>query len=206
MSYKPSEMEKSAFWGKSNSFREKESLEWWKSNAVHEGDNIEDWGKKILQQGKIYVFNYDPITKDELDWYDKNPMVLSLGILQRKGKWRNILDLGVNLHFIPTELRKHLLDFIYDLNKSTIDREISLNKSAGEQAILRVIEYDRIKSFLKRYGFDFALRSYYRQKRREVKTIPYKDWYKTLNLKQEDVVGATIQQIYHSFHQKRSKS
>lgn len=182
------------------------NLQWYKDRAVEDGkQRIANWGKRILQPGKIYIFDYDPVTKEELEWYDRNPMVLSLGLLQREGRWRKLLDLGINLHFIPLEMRKVLLDRIYDLNKSIIENEIrsNLRVTADRQQHLRNVDYHGIKNFLKTNGFDFAIRSYYRQKRRDVFVIPYEDWYRTLYLRQEDIIGTSIQNIYRAFHRKR---
>ena len=68
--------------------------------------------KKFLP-GSIYTFQYpDPITKDELSYYDQHPMILVFGTFVAKTTGRLILQ-GVNMNFIPERQKVQLLDTYY---------------------------------------------------------------------------------------------
>lgn len=203
---KPSELAREATKLQGNIQVGRDMLEWYKSvSKGGGGDGVNNWGRNFLQQGKIYIYRYDPKTKDTLQFYDRNPMVLSLGQLRNKGE-EGILDFGINLHFIPKQLREKLLDIVYKVNKATIEKEIdtSMRSEAKDQKPLSQVDYNNFQRFLSGYGFEFAFRSYYKNRRKNVYVIPYEDWHKTLFLDQEDIVGASIQQIYSDFRSAKS--
>lgn len=56
--------------------------------------------------GKMYMFFYDPKTKNQLPYYDKFPLVFPIGF--KEGGF-----LGINLHYLPPVLRAKLMDALY---------------------------------------------------------------------------------------------
>ena len=89
-----------------------------------------------FQPGKIYVFDYSPMTKD-LPWYDKNPVVLAL-----EGVEGN--DLGVNLNLLPIGVKEQLLDDLYTRMGGPIKSTSNKSYDAEKQRALR-ITYDGMK-------------------------------------------------------------
>jgi hypothetical protein len=141
--------------------------------------------------GKIYVFDYDP--KTDLEWYDKNPVVLAL---ERVGD----NDLGVNLNLIPVDLKERLLDDLYTRfegqirNATTGSREFNANA----QRPLR-ITYEGMKNYLNAYGYDFAIRQYIPSRKTRQSVVSYTRWPEMALCDFIDLNGATVQQVRAMF-------
>ena len=60
-----------------------------------------------FQVGGLYYFYYDPKTKNELDYYDRFPLVLVLEIYADG-------FLGLNLHYLPIKYRIAFMDKLMD--------------------------------------------------------------------------------------------
>lgn len=56
--------------------------------------------------GKMYMFVYDPKTKDELPFYDTFPLIFPI-------EFYGDSFLGINLHYLPPMLRAKLMDALY---------------------------------------------------------------------------------------------
>lgn len=136
-----------------------------KSRQIKEAQSTRD---RFLP-GKIYVFEYDPITED-LPWFDKNPVVLAI---EQKGN----NDLGVNLNLLPVEFKETLLDRLYDMMENQINNA-KAGKDAGNaigQRPLR-ITYDGMKAFLNSQGYGFALRQYIPARKTNQAVVSYEKW------------------------------
>ena len=62
--------------------------------------------------GSMYMFNYDPKWKDELPYYDRFPLIFP---------FRKVPGgfYGLNLHYLPPQLRAKLMDGLYDYANNT---------------------------------------------------------------------------------------
>jgi len=145
-----------------------------------------------FEPGKIYVFEYNPITEN-LPWFDRNPVVLALEQVDSN-------DLGINLNLLPVELKEQLLDDLYNRLENQIDSASSGKKalSAKSQKPLR-ITYDGMKAYLKRFGFDFAIRQYVPSRKIDQAVISYNRWPEIALCDFIDLNGATVQQIRAMF-------
>ena len=65
-----------------------------------------------LSVGRMYLFHYDPKTKDTLPYYDRFPLIFP---------FRKVDDgfYGINLHYLPHVLRARLMDSLYTLVNNT---------------------------------------------------------------------------------------
>ena len=61
--------------------------------------------------GKMFFFFYNPKLKEQLPYYDRFPLVLPIELY-------NDGFLGINFHYLPINLRIHLLDKLYDLTNN----------------------------------------------------------------------------------------
>ena len=127
-----------------------EAESWFNSSKRSIRENEAQQTRDRFEPGKIYVFGYSP--KYDYEWWDQNPVVLAL---ERVGD----NDLGVNLNLLPIRLKEQLLD---DLN-------------ASAQRPLR-ITYQGMKSYLKAYGYDFAIRQYIPSRKRSQTVVSYLRW------------------------------
>ena len=82
--------------------------------------------------GKMYMFFYDPKTKDKLPYYDGFPLVIP--VERAEGGFY-----GLNIHYLPPILRAKFLDGLMD---------ITTNQKYDETTRFRVA-YERLKSVRK---------------------------------------------------------
>lgn len=182
---------------------EKSVLEWYKVNYQNVLNESVAQTKTMLVPGKMYVFKYNPKLKNKLDYYDKNPIVLSLGKYMNTKEGR--LDLGVNLNFLPPRVKNLLLSKIFDNYSRLINNNIS---DYPDNAILQrflPLNYKIAESILDRYKVKFALRSYYMNRRYESAVVAYEHWPKMLMLDVKDIEGASIRKIYSQYYNQYRK-
>lgn len=71
---------------------------------------------KYLLPGQLCLFNYlEPKFKEDLEYYDRTPLVLFLGITRTDDG--NIRELGLNLHYFPPFARARILNKVYEVFK-----------------------------------------------------------------------------------------
>jgi hypothetical protein len=77
--------------------------------------------------GRIYTWQYDPLYKDFLDFYDMRPIVLVHS--QFVSKAGNMIVQGLNLNFLPEFARVQTLELFYrTYERDLIQAEDSINK------------------------------------------------------------------------------
>ena len=99
-----------------------EAISWFKEKIksllnpdVNKKQELKEKSKEILDNdervdkfevGKMYLFHYDPKWKNVLPYYDTFPLILMMGNAN-KGFY------GINLHYLPTNLRMLLLSNLF---------------------------------------------------------------------------------------------
>ena len=82
--------------------------------------------------GKMYMYFYNPKHAKTLPYFDKFPLIIMVGPV--KGGWY-----GLNLHYLPPEVRAALLDELVKIggSKLTSDTKLRLtyNKLKGLQSV-----------------------------------------------------------------------
>ena len=100
--------------------------------------------KKYLLPGQVVLFHYaEPKFKEELEYYDKTPFTLFLGITRTKDG--NIREIGLNLHYYPPFSRARILEHTYNVFKPYFDK--NFNEVTGKPNTF--ISYDRLKHLMK---------------------------------------------------------
>jgi|TARA_B110000503_G_scaffold3424_1_gene4523 hypothetical protein len=77
--------------------------------------------------GSMYFFEYDPKHKETLPYYDRFPLIFPIN--KAKGGF-----IGLNMHYLPPQLRARLMDALYDL--ATDDKYNERTKLALSYEIL----------------------------------------------------------------------
>ena len=115
-------------------------------------------GKKWV--GKMYMFFYDPKTKDDMPYYDKFPLIFLLDIYDDG-------FLGLNLHYLPPDLRLILFEKLITLmtNKSYTD---TTRLRISYKIISSVARFKFARPCVKRYLTGHV--------RSRIKVIPAADW------------------------------
>jgi len=165
---------------------------WYNSSLRDRSVKEAKYTRSRFQPGKIYVFGYDPITEN-LEWFDRNPIVLALEQVDDN-------DLGVNLNLLPIRVKEDLLDDLYQRTEGQIKSASTGSKfyNATAQSGLR-ITYQGMKAYLKRSGCDFAIRQYKPNRKRNQATVTYSKWPDIALCDFISLNGATIGQIRSMF-------
>jgi hypothetical protein len=136
--------------------------------------------------GRMYFYYYDPKTKETLPYYDRFPLVIPI---ERYGDG----FLGLNLHYLPPNLRLVLLDKLYDLlNNDNFDEKTRFRMSYS--LLSGAARYKEFKPCVKRYLFSH-LRSNFIE-------IPADQWEIAIFLPTEQFVGATSKKVHKESREK----
>lgn len=133
--------------------------------------------KHFLMAGGMYTFEYfNPKYKNtkQLPWFDKYPLVISLGPVTTKNGIRN---LGLNLHLLPPKVRIVVMCQIFEIYKRLYRYQIFFNRQKPVK-----IKYQVILKVLKKYGVDFCVRMYIPRRQKTIVQFPYKSWYQAIFL------------------------
>ena len=170
---------------------------------------------KHLLAGRMYTFQYDPLYKDTLSFYDERPIMLCIKSYIHPNT-KNRLQMGINLNFIPMEIRMFLLETLWkaykpiievDIRRRTYDGKI---QPVGRQTKLFTDTYDfmAILDYLwqtmAKSGWRFALRQYIWDRIYNGKFIDYDDWGYTTLIDTKDTVGESIEQIHKIYWKKKN--
>lgn len=136
--------------------------------------------------GRMYLFMYDPKTKEDLPYYDKFPLIFPFKRVQ--GGFY-----GINMHYLPHMLRAKLMDNLYNLAN---------NKNNDDTTKLR-LSYALLNSASKYKYFSPCVKHYLNS---HVKTrflwVPTEQWETALFLPLERFQGATKQQVWRDSRRK----
>ena len=95
------------------------------------------------RNGFMYMFQYDPKTKNQLPYYDRFPLVFPFKITS-EGFY------GINMHYLPIDYRARLMDSLYGLSN---------NKQYNETTKLR-LSYQILESSAKFIPFKPCVKQY----------------------------------------------
>lgn len=136
--------------------------------------------KTVIIPGKLYMFLYDPKLKNELPYYDRFPLVFPFRKVQ--GGF-----LGLNMHYLPYQLRIRLLDNLMQYASNAKLNEATRIKYSWA-LIDGVSRFSGAIPCVKHY-LDNHVRSAFRE-------VPSYDWATAMLLPVERFVGATTQQVW----------
>jgi hypothetical protein len=152
-----------------------------------------------LEIGKMYSFAYDPIYKDQLDFYDFMPINLILGYtITKKGR---LNPYGINLSYIPPKTRTAVLDVIVKTFRTQyINPNITRISEENFNLKRLPMTYDIAKKILHNSGFEFAIRSYrYSNIGSKPRIITYEDWWKPCTFTSKFIKEMNIRGIYYRY-------
>jgi len=135
----------------------------WLANKI---DAIGDSSKSAKPRlGEMFLYVYDAKTKDKLQFWDANPLIIMLS--RAEGGYY-----GLNLHYIPPRMRILFLEEMLKIDASSL---ASRTKEAAKSTILR--RASKTKFFapmIKRYLFS--------QVRSKFVKIPQEEWFNVASL------------------------
>lgn len=133
-----------------------------------------------IQPGRMYLYQYDPKTKEKLPYWDKFPLVFPIKPVE--GGF-----LGLNMHYLPHTLRAILMDRLYDLVN---------NRRYDETTRLR-LSYDLLSSTTRYKYFEPCIKRYlYSHIQTRLLLIPANEWDIALFLPLERFQKSTKANVY----------
>jgi len=202
MGYVKSEISKLIKENKGKKLARSSAEDWFQKALKSRKDKTVDTQRFPFQPGKIYVFDYgDPLNKETLGWWDKNPVVLALRAIDKD------TDCGINLNLLPVKFKEDFLDAFYTMHNSQIKAGSSGSKKndAFKQIPLMKLDYEHVKKFLDRFGFGFAIRRYKINKKKNQAVVSYESWPKIALCDFIQLNGATVMGIRALFMQYYTK-
>lgn len=110
--------------------------------------------------GRMYLFRYNPVGKQELPYYDRFPLVIMIS-RQKEG------FTGLNLHYLPIDLRQRLF---YNLLSRASNSEFRWNTYLK-------IDYDYLKSRTQLRAHKACIKRYrYDQIYGRIANVPAPEW------------------------------
>ena len=178
-----------------------DSYRWYRKSR----NNIDDFSvarapkqKGYLEPGKIHIFTYNPKGKKVLDYYDKKPIVISLGTIKEPN--RNIYDLALNLNFIPDPYKWYILNTLTQLYGQFYKSQSTGRNSGNALFQARIkYKYNVLKILLTKYGFPFAIRKYIPSRKSRVYVCSYETWINVAFLSIENFEGIDYDEMIKKY-------
>lgn len=99
---------------------------------------------KYILPGQICLFGYqEPKYKEELEYYDRFPLVIALGITRTKDGV--IREIGLNLHYYPPYVRARILEQTFEVFRPYFEK--FFNDPSSKPNVF--ISYKKLKSLLR---------------------------------------------------------
>ena len=152
--------------------------------------------KKYLLPGQVVLFHYaEPKFKEELEYYDRTPFTLFLGITRTKDG--NIREVGLNLHYYPPFARARILNHTYEVFKPYFDK--NFNDVTGKPNTF--ISYKQLKHLMRtNLKIAFGIKMYIPVLRQASWVIPTR-LLSTAMYTEGHFSKASLQQIFHFWRQ-----
>jgi hypothetical protein len=146
------------------------------SRLITEGETLVNKARP----GFMYMFQYDPKTKQDLPYYDRFPLVFPFKITSEG-------FMGINLHYLPSDYRAKLMDSLYGLTN---------NKQYNETTRLR-LSYQILESSSKFRFFKPCVKQYLNSHvKSRMLFVPAEQWDMALFLPTARFVKANAQKVH----------
>lgn len=152
--------------------------------------------KRYLLPGQCVVFEYlEPKYKEELEYYDRTPFVLFLGIVRTKED--TIREIGLNLHYYPPFTRAKILKQTYEAFKPYFQKYFNDPSKKPNT----VISWDALQHIMKKNSkLAFGIKMYIPVLRSKSFVLPTK-YLSTAFYTEGHFSKATLAQIFHFWRQ-----
>jgi hypothetical protein len=147
--------------------------------------------------GQMYLFAYDPKTKDKLPYYDRYPLVIPFDSKRLGGRASGSSSsqgfMGLNMHYLPLRLRARLMDALYTvISDENYDERTHLQISYD--LLSSVTRYRFYKPCIKQYLFSNVRTKFFR--------IDPKSWDIALFMPLERFSGASTSAVHRDSYSK----
>lgn len=173
--------------------RSKESRAWFMNKAK----NLNVSRSKLMKEepielrsrpavGRMYMYFYDPKTKDTLPYYDRFPLIIMVGPAP-KG------FMGLNLHYLPLDVRAKFLDALLG----------TINNERYDESTRFRLSYDMLKRASRLRAFKPCLKRYLSSHvRSRLALVPAPEWEIATFLPTADFEKASSSEVYKDSRRK----
>ena len=173
--------------------RSKESRAWFMNKAK----NLNVSRSKLMKEepielrsrpavGRMYMYFYDPKTKDTLPYYDRFPLIIMVGPAP-KG------FMGLNLHYLPLDVRAKFLDALLG----------TINNERYDESTRFRLSYDMLKRASRLKAFRPCLKRYLSSHvRSRLALVPAPEWEIATFLPTADFEKASSSEVYKDSRRK----
>jgi len=173
--------------------RSKESRAWFMNKAK----NLNVSRSKLMKEdpielrsrpavGRMYMYFYDPKTKDTLPYYDRFPLIIMVGPAPRG-------FMGLNLHYLPLDVRAKFLDALLG----------TINNERYDESTRFRLSYDMLKRASKLRAFRPCLKRYLSSHvRSRLALVPAPEWEIATFLPTADFEKASSSEVYKDSRRK----
>ena len=162
-----------------------DSREWFRDQAqnikiVNTTSMMKTGASGSPSMGSMYMFMYDPKNKSTLPYYDKFPLVFPINFYSDG-------FLGINLHYIPPEIRAVLMDRLYStINNDSISENTKVQ--LNYEMLTGASRFKYFKPCVKRYLYSHVVSGF--------KYVSPLDWDKAIMLPTERFVKSTKERAW----------
>lgn len=173
--------------------RSKESRAWFMNKAK----NLNVSRSKLMKEdpielrsrpavGRMYMYFYDPKTKDTLPYYDRFPLIIMVGPAPRG-------FMGLNLHYLPLDVRAKFLDALLG----------TINNERYDESTRFRLSYDMLKRASRLRAFKPCLKRYLSSHvRSRLALVPAPEWEIATFLPTADFEKASSSEVYKDSRRK----
>ena len=156
---------------------------------------VADTSNGILMPGKMYTFSYftpkEPI-------YDRFPIVIGLG----QSKNNRINQTGINLHYMPYNIRKLFVERVADDIKYSVDR--ILKKYIGKPDLQPPINYftwDNVKgAYGGSFNLKYCVREYRLDRMLNPRVLGYEKWHLGVVNNEDYFYGSDLRRVQLNYY------
>ena len=136
--------------------------------------------------GRMYMYFYDPKTKDTLPYYDRFPLIIMVGPAPRG-------FMGLNLHYLPLDVRAKFLDALLG----------TINNERYDESTRFRLSYDMLKRASRLRAFKPCLKRYLSSHvRSRLALVPAPEWEIATFLPTADFEKASSSEVYKDSRRK----
>lgn len=155
----------------------------YKENITRRDASVRKWankdlpkkGQSTIMPGQMIMFNYfEPLTKEELEYYDAMPCTIFFSEFKNKEGFLRVL--GFNIHYYPPRIRYQVVDRIFSIFKPLYEESWNDPLNRG----MTFIQYKMLMQQLEKVGLSFGVREYDPKLMHSITPIPPKDWQKAV--------------------------
>jgi len=181
-----------------------------------EYDFLEDQERLLARKlnffmpGRIYTFQYDPLHKDWLSYYDKRPIVLMHS--QFTSKAGNLCVQGLNINFLPELARVQVIDIFMQTFKQDIAE--GQKKLAKNQIGIYRLAWQTLTDWFKTYkifgqggkiAYSFAFRNYIIGRIKQPVLVETEDYEMLPYIIPKEFKGKSPQEVWSLYQKEQPK-